>query len=446
MKSTPLGEALKIIGDNVIAVDNEGVGYQVALTRQAVLEHINEQLARSTKGCYTNRLMDEIQEKLKREQEERERRREMQKDAIVTTLRYQLEEDVDKAKEMKDVIEMMTSGKEKMVKHYFEQVKIMPIDGLSPNDCEAYIRETVKSTTDTTLEGLAIKKLKKFMATEIEKGVTDLTPGFDGWVKHFEKRFPEAVEFVGMPFIKWQIGRCLEPLETAQREAEQKRTEEQKRKMQAAEKQLLQQHQQLQAEMLWAKQQKIQAEQDRAEAERERSKSEQEAMKAAIVSFVLSHCDLHDNPKMIQRMLVNNKGAKYSGDNVLEMIREALEEDEVQKAIESYKGEQRQKKRKADLQEVNTAAQTCMSSYLADKSEEELYKCKTTTTTFSKYVRDIADQVQSSVSVELSRPEIEAQVQDKLRTVVETVTDPSILAKIKSFAKALFSIIKSVFL
>ena len=73
MRETPLADALQVVGDRVIAVENSGVGYQIDLTRNAVLSHINEHVARSTKGCYTNRLMKEIQAKQQRQWWEEDR-------------------------------------------------------------------------------------------------------------------------------------------------------------------------------------------------------------------------------------------------------------------------------------------------------------------------------------------------------------------------------------
>ena len=457
MKETPLAEALRVIGDKVIAVENKGVGYQTALSRQALLDHINHHVARSNKGCYTNALMNEIKAKQQLELQRKKEKRECQKRNIEDRVAGLIEARVSTAVHMDDLVNMMGSGRKEIINNVFKEVKMMPIDDLSPTDHTAYVRDTVESKTKHLLEDLATGKLKEMMIVKIKSTVTDESPGVNGYYTFLERRYAAAIQILGQMFMRLHIGKCIEPLQEETRKRNEARLKKEREEMMAERARLNAEQEEMrrraaadreesrqmreEKDKMWArmkeeeqewnrKKQEMSAAQEKMTAHRARS-TEDALQRQEILSFILSHIELSDNPNEIQASLVRSRGSEYKERSILATIKECLEEHDVYEAKQSYKKGQLEEKREKDMETVKKSAEECVESFIADKWGVEISECKEKIELFTEWLEEITPLVEQSVKVDLSKAEIKVVVSDHLRVMLDSVTDPDFVDQVR---------------
>ena len=303
MNGTPLVEALQVIGDNVIAVENNGEVYLKKLTRQATLDLISESVSLSTNGCYTHALFREVEERMRKKKDEIQAERHRQLTMIENHAKPLIQAKLSAVTDIQSLQKMLNEDKQNVLTELNERLKEKAtLEWVSMESQMVLINHTL----ERLLDELVVENLRTNTTAFIKSSVDDPEKSLDEYLKSLRGHLSFPIERFGENFIRSEIRQKSQELQALQKD---------KRK-----------HQQ-----------------------------------EKVCQLILKHVELFDNQAKIQEMLVV-RSDKFSGDEMLQLIEDCMETKEIRNAI--MKEEER---RKRFLEEQKKHIEQCVKPLIMER-------------------------------------------------------------------------------
>ena len=381
VQKTILGKVLQIIDKNVFAVESKGAEYEKSLIRQAVLDLIRESVNNASEECYSAELFEEAKETLRREFEERQRkRREEQRqlhDEVVHLIYSALS-----TKPTGDLVRIVKDQRDEDICLYSSQVK-SKVDGMTDDD----LKELIRCEVGTALKESGMQLLRQKFTSLVKQQITDHQKDVEYHMVDLKGRLADECKILGEGFIRATVrGRVLERQDT----------EEAKMKV------------------------RVQAE---------------------IREFILANIHLHSNPTKIQQELPT-RSKQLDDQEVMNMIKDCLQMPDVINRVRNYEQKKAEEKRRSALSAVFKSANGKVAELICDKTRAELEHCVSDEVTREGWVsiltRNVKEDLEYATTMLVSDEKIKDTVSDIFVITIKNVTNASFGQKVKMFFSPIF--------
>ena len=213
LKKSPLGGALKVIGDKAIGVESHCEGYQKMLSRQAIVDLLRTSLNEAQHDCYTHALFHEAKQKYDNELQRKETATNILREEVKDLVSSELSGIAD----MRQLCKVAEEGGKELVGTILNKARTK-IDGMMPVEQD----NLVKSVIVTSIKYLTIEQLRRKIAVIAEQCTTDPKGSIDSYVGCLKERYPFVFQYIEERYVGSIIGTKLLELQGQQALIEKK--------------------------------------------------------------------------------------------------------------------------------------------------------------------------------------------------------------------------------